>query len=220
MHKYLKERLLLICTLFFLSGYAIAQNDSFNKDSVFTWGINAYASGDFEGALQHFETYFENTSDTTSAQYATALHKTGNIALLYGDTQTALQYYQKSLAIRENLYGKSHPDCGASLANIGNALQNMGKYADAIDYLLRGAEIDKKFFGEKSQFYGEDMHNIGNSYYGLRDYANAEKYYLEAAKIKAATVGENDYDYATTIVMLANLYGDLGQNETAMKYYE
>ena len=216
----MKERLLLICTLLFLSGYAIAQNETFNKDSVFTWGINAYASGDLEGALQHFETYFENTSDTTSAQYATALHKTGNIALLYGDTQTALQYYQTSLAIREKLFGKSHPDCAASLANIGNAYQNMGKYADAIDYLLRGAEIDKKFFGEKSQFYGEDMHNIGNSYYGLRDYDNAEKYYCEAAKIKAITVGNDSYDYATTIVMLANLYGDLGQNETAMKYYE
>ena len=216
----MKDRLLLICTLLFLSGYTIAQNDTFNKDSVFTWGMNAYASGDLDGALQHFETYFEYTSDTTSAQYATVLHKTGNIALLYGDSHTALQYYKKSLAIRESLYGKSHPDCGASLANIGNALQNIGKYADAIDYLLRGAEIDKKFFGEKSQFYGEDMHNIGNSYYGLRDYANAEKYYLDAAKIKAATVGENDYDYATTIVMLANLYGDLGQNETAMKYYE
>jgi CHAT domain-containing protein/Tfp pilus assembly protein PilF len=216
----MKERLLLICTLFLLSGYAIAQNETFNKDSVFTWGINAYANGDFESALQHFETYFENTSDTTSAQYATALHKTGNIALLYGDTQTALKYYQTSLAIREKLFGKSHPDCGASLANIGNAFQNMGKYADAIDYLLRGAEIDKKFFGEKSQFYGEDMHNIGNSYYGLRDYDNAEKYYCEAAKIKAITVGNDSYDYATTIVMLANLYGDLGQNETAMKYYE
>ncbi len=214
----MKERLLLICTLFFLIENAIAQNDTFNKDSVFTWGMNAYASGDLEGALQHFETYFENTSDTTSAQYATALHKTGNISLLYGDNQTALQYYHKSLAIREKLYGKIHPDCGASLANIGNALQNMGKYAEAIDYLRRGAEIDKKFFGEISQFYGEDMHNIGNSYYGLRDYANAEKYYLKAARIK--TVGENDYDYATTIVMLANLYGDLGQNETAMKYYE
>ena len=216
----MEKRLLLICSLFFLIGNTIAQNDTFNKDSVFTWGMNAYASGDIEGALQHFETYFENTSDTTSAQYATALHKTGNIALMYGDNQTALQYYQQSLAIREKLFGKSHPDCGASLINIGNALQNLGKYAEAIDYLRRGTEIDKKFFGDKSQFYGEDMHNIGNSYYGLRDYVNAEKYYLEAAKIKAASVGEDSYDYATTIVMLADLYGDLGQNETAMKYYE
>ena len=216
----MKERLLLICTLFLLSGYAIAQNETFNKDSVFSLGMNAYASGDLEGALQHFETYFENTSDTTSAQYATALHKTGNIATLYGEYQMALKYYQTSLAIRENLYGKSHPDCAASLANIGNALQNMGKYAESISYLQRASEIDKKFSGEKSQFYGEDLHNIGNSYYGLRDYDNAEKYYCEAAKIKAITVGNDSYDYATTIVMLANLYGDLGQNETAMKYYE
>ena len=211
---------LIIILAFLSAGSLLAQNTTFNQDSVFSLGMNAYASGDLEGALQHFEAYLENASDTTSAQYATVLHKRGNIATLYGEYQMALKYYQTSLAIREKLFGKSHPDCAASLANIGNALQNMGKYAESISYLQRASEIDKKFSGEKSQFYGEDLHNIGNSYYGLRDYDNAEKYYCEAAKIKAITVGNDSYDYATTIVMLANLYGDLGQNETAMKHYE
>ena len=209
---------LIIILAFLSAGSLLAQNTTFNQDSVFSLGMNAYASGDLEGALQHFEAYLENASDTTSAQYATVLHKTGNISTLYGEYQMALKYYQTSLAIREKLFGKSHPDCAASLANIGNALQNMGKYAESISYLQRASEIDKKFSGEKSQFYGEDLHNIGNSYYGLRDYDNAEKYYCEAAKIKAITVGNDSYDYATTIVMLANLFGDLGQNETAMKY--
>ena len=211
---------LIIILAFLSAGSLLAQNTTFNQDSVFSLGMNAYASGDLEGALQHFEAYLENASDTTSAQYATVLHKRGNIATLYGEYQMALKYYQTSLAIREKLFGKSHPDCAASLANIGNALQNMGKYAESISYLQRASEIDKKFSGEKSQFYGEDLHNIGNSYYGLRDYDNAEKYYCEAAKIKAITVGNDSYDYATTIVMLANLYGDLDQNETAMKHYE
>ena len=126
---------LIIILAFLSAGSLLAQNATFNQDSLFTWGMNAYAGGDLEGALQHFETYLENASDTTTAQYATVLHKTGNIATLYGEYQMALQYYQTSLAIRENLFGKSHPDCAASLANIGNALQNIGKYAESIGYL-------------------------------------------------------------------------------------
>lgn len=216
----MKERLLLICTLFFLSGYAIAQNDIFNKDSVFTWGMNAYASGDIEGALQHFETYLENAKDSSTAQYATVLHKTANIATIYGDSQTALNFYKTALDIRTNLFGRKHPDCASLLINIGCVYQNIGRHTEALKYLEEGTEIDRKFWGEKSQYYGEDIHNIGNSYYGLRDYANAEKYYKKAAEIKKNAVGENDYDYAITISMLANLYSDMDDHETALKYYE
>ena len=214
------KRLVIILLLMSATSNLRSQNTTFNQDSSFTWGMKAYAVGDLESALLHFETYLENTSDTTTVQYATVLHKTGNLAMMYGEYQTALQYYQASLSIRKKLLGESHPDCAASLGNIGNALQSIGKNAEAIEYLMQCAEIDRKSFGEKSLEYGEDIHNIGNSYYGLRDYPNAEKYYREAARIKAAAVGENDYNYATTIVMLASVYVDLGQNETAMKYFE
>ena len=214
------KRLGTIMLVLSMVGVLSAQNTTFNKDSVFSLGIKAYSGGNLEEAQLHFDTYLKNADDTTDAQYATVIHKRGNVATLLGEYKEALRYYRTSLAIREKLYGKSHPDCAASMANIGNALQNIGKFAEAIDYLQRGAEIDKKFFGEMSQFYGEDLHNIGNSYYGLRDFANAEKYYLEAARVKASTIGDDSYDYATTVAMLANLYADLGQNETAMKYYE
>ena len=214
------KRLGTVMLVLSMVGVLSAQNTTFNKDSVFSLGIKAYLGGNLEEAQLHFDTYLKNADDTTDAQYATVLHKRGNVATLLGEYKEALRYYRTSLAIREKLYGKSHPDCAASMANIGNALQNIGKFAEAIDYLQRGAEIDKKFFGEMSQFYGEDLHNIGNSYYGLRDFANAEKYYLEAARVKASTIGDDSYDYATTVAMLANLYADLGQNETAMKYYE
>ncbi len=216
----MKKQLLNILLLLLLSiGNLFAQNTTFDKDSLFTNGLNEYIAGNLEVASKIFDTYLENVSDSTTAQYAIVLHKRGNIAMSYGNYQESMQYYENALRIRRKIYGKSHPECASLLINIGCALQNIGRNIESLDYLFQGTEMDKKYSGENSQFYGEDLHNIGNAYYNLRDYVNAEKYYIEAARIKAATVGEDDFDYATTIGMLANLYSDLGQNETAIKYY-
>ena len=216
----MKKQLLNILLLLFLTtGNLWAQNSKFDKDSAFNKGLSEYIAGNLEVASKIFDTYLENVSDSTTAQYAVVLHKRGNIAMTYGNYQESLQYYETALRIRRKIYGKSHPECASLLINIGCALQNIGRNVESLDYLLQGAEMDRKFSGAVSQFYGEDLHNIGNSYYYLRDYANAEKYYTDAAKIKAAAVGENDFDYATTIGMLASLYSDLGENETAIKYY-
>lgn len=216
----MKIREFLLIILLVLAGNLCAQNDDFNKESVYSLGMFEYSMGKYESALEHLESYIQHVNDKYNAQYANVLHKLGNIAYTYGDNQTALNYYENSLEIRQKIYPKGHPDCAASLINIGCAKQNMGKYTKSLEYLKQGAEMDKKFLGNKALYYGQDLHNLGNSYYYLRDFPNAEKNYLEALKIKAATAGEDSYDYATTLTVLANLYSDLGQYEISMKYYE
>ena len=68
--------------LLFTSGSLLAQNSTFNKDSVFTWGMNEFANGNVEVALQHFETYFENVTDSTTAQYADVINNTNLLSII------------------------------------------------------------------------------------------------------------------------------------------
>ena len=57
----------------------------------------------------------------------------------------AIEFYQKSLAIDMELYGREHPNIAISYNNIGEVYHNKREYNKAIDYYQQSLIISKKF---------------------------------------------------------------------------
>ncbi|KIM10177.1 MAG: hypothetical protein KU38_07835, partial [Sulfurovum sp. FS08-3] len=69
--------------------------------------------------------------DNKNGEY---LHWYGYIANDMGDYDTSLKYYQKSLAIHEEVLGIKHPDTATSYNNIGLVYDSIGEYDKALEF--------------------------------------------------------------------------------------
>ena len=66
-----------------------------------------------------------------------------------GEYDNAIEYYEKSLAIRLKFHGDKHPSIGRSYNNLGTVWRAKGEYDKAIDYLEKSIAIRLKVHGEK-----------------------------------------------------------------------
>ncbi|CAF4555589.1 unnamed protein product [Rotaria magnacalcarata] len=61
-----------------------------------------------------------------------------------GEYSKALEYYEKSLKIREISLPPTHPDLAQSYNNIGGVYYNMGEYSKALPLLEKTLDIFRK----------------------------------------------------------------------------
>lgn len=72
----------------------------------------------------------------------------------------ALEYFIKSLEIRERLFGSQHPDTAQSYNNVGGAYGGMGKLEKALDYLNKALEVWRVAYGEEHNYTKITIENI------------------------------------------------------------
>ena len=87
---------------------------------------------------------------------ATILNSLGNVYELIGDLDKALNFYLKSLEIREVLYkNEIHPDLAKSFNDIGNIYEKLNDSNKSLIYFFKAYEIWKKI-SEDNLIYNKD----------------------------------------------------------------
>jgi len=97
-----------------------------------------------------------------------------------GEYDKTLEYFDKSLKIREELGDKR--GMGATLSNIGAVYADKGDYDKALEYYDRSLKI-KEEIGDKRGM-GLTLGNIGNVHKNKGEYEKALEYYDRSLKIK------------------------------------
>ena len=121
-------------------------------------------------------------------------------------TSSQVNYYVRSLAIREELGDKL--GLGYSLNNIGNVHKNKGDYDKALDHLERSLAIRGEI-GDKRGM-GYSLGNIGGVHADKGDYNKAEEYLEKSLAIqKEIGLGGEDLIWSTTYLYLT--YKHLGK---------
>ena len=126
----------------------------------------------------------------------------------------ALKYEDKTLELRNNVYGKNEKETASTYNLVGVIYYNHGKYDKAFPYLDKALEIRKEIYNvakteENDLYVARTYNNIGIFYFYVGDYQSALNYYNEALKIK-----EKYKDYKDT----AFTYNNTGANYDSISH--
>jgi len=110
---------------------------------------------------------------------AQALDVQGISFWIQGNYDSALDYYNRGLLIKEEMGNKK--GIAVTLNNIGGIYVDQGDYATAMDYYFRSLTISEEI-GYKPGIDGS-LNNIGNTYYYQDDFASALNYYARSLAI-------------------------------------
>jgi CHAT domain-containing protein/tetratricopeptide (TPR) repeat protein len=137
-----------------------------------------------------------------------------------GDLAGARPYYERALAIRENVLRPEHPDTAQSLNNLGALLQVMGDLTVARPYYTRALAIHEKVLGPEHPNTATSLNNLGTMLIDMGDLAGARPYYTRALAIREKVLGLEHPDTATSLNNLGALLRDMGDLAGARPYFE
>ncbi len=143
---------------------------------------------------------------------AVAFNTQGISFYFRGDYAKAIEYYTRSLKIREEIGDKQ--GIAASLNNIGLIYNEQSDYAKAIEYHTRSLKINEEI-GDKKAI-AVSLGNIGNIYKKQGDYVKAIEYHTRKLKIDEK-IG-NKKGIATSLGNIGNIYFDQGDYAKAIEY--
>ncbi|MCJ8280980.1 MAG: CHAT domain-containing protein, partial [Rivularia sp. ALOHA_DT_140] len=112
----------------------------------------------------------------------------------------------RSIAIREKVLGKEHPDVAISLNNLAILYESQGNYKKAEPLYLRSLAIKEKVLGKEHPQVATILNNLALLYNSQENYAKAESLYLRSLAIKKNTLGKEHPEVATSLNNLGLLY--------------
>ena len=216
----IKQVFLFVAFLLVNTG-VFAQKDTY--DQLKTQYDSLRKAQNYESALlvaKQMNTWALEYETDTSLRYAVSLRYVGNIFDKLELADSALYYWDKSLAAL-SVQGRSESEYAAKCYfNKGILYSNKYDYEIAIKNYEISLLIFKQTLGEEHPDYASSLNNLGILYYEMRDYKAAEPYYKQALEIRKKALGEEHPDYASSLNNLGILYSDMGDYKAAEPYYK
>ena len=129
-----------------------------------------------------------------------------------GDTDKAIEFYQKSLSIARELGNR--PVEGATMGNLGLAQATLGNTEEAIEFFEKQLAISREIGDRASE--GAALGNLGVAYAQKRDYARAIEFYQQRIDI-AREIGDRRGE-GNALSNLGSMYYVLGDSRRALEF--
>ena len=146
----------------------------------------------FISSIEHLSKYkrLENLESLENHISEVKNKDSGRIYNLFGvqysfiaEYDKAIEYYEKSLAIKLKVHGNQHPDTADTYNNLGMVWRAKGEYDKAIEYYEKSLEIDLKLRGDKHPETAIIYNNLGKVWKEKGGYDKAIEYYEKSLVI-------------------------------------
>ncbi len=197
------------------------QNSIQIVSNQYNLGVMYYYNKDYKKSLDIFHNV-EKIYETEQNKEKSLGHLCGWIAYCYENLQNnrkSLEYYKKSLRIKEKFLGETHVNTAPDYNNIGRLYKSIEKYSEALEYYKKSLEIRKKVLGKEHKFTAINYYNIGLVYDFMGDYPKALNYYKKALVIRKKALGEEHIDTARSYGSMGGIYKFIGNYKKALEYY-
>ena len=136
----------IVAALLMISSIVIAQEneDWLPADTIYQWGIEAYAEND----------------DELTEQCSLYLWNASKFYLNNNEHKTALKYAFSERDLTLIKYGKNSHQYALSLGNIAEIHEALGLYVEASDYNKQAFDIEFAICGEDSTSFITPLHNF------------------------------------------------------------
>jgi adenylate cyclase len=228
-----KVIIVLTIILSFLFGQAKNATAQTNLDSLYAvWQdetqsdslrVTAYESYIWNGYLfSNSDTVFVLTKSLlrfgeqrkNKAAIMTAYHLMGASMYYKSDYAQALNYWQRSLKVAEEIGHKYQ--VATLIGNIGIIYEHQGDYTKSIDYYVRSLKILEEN-GDKSGT-GSVLMNIGLIYFRENDHTKALDYYQRSLNIFEENGDKRGISDVLNVI--GNSYSNTKDDSTALDYYQ
>jgi tetratricopeptide (TPR) repeat protein len=130
----------------------------------------------------------------------------GTIYSVLGNSH-ALEYQEKSLVIRQELFSEQHPDTATSFNNVGGIYRELGDHQRALEYSEKALAIQQELFGERHPDTATSFNNASVTYGALGNHQRALEYQERALAILRELFGDL---HPTTALFADNVACSLG----------
>jgi tetratricopeptide (TPR) repeat protein len=200
-----------------LLGLAEEQESDLNPDSQlwlrFNKGQVAYASALWDEALEIWEAL--EREELPEDLEGTLANDLGLLYQAKGEWDKAIDYYQRSLEIKEKVGGEH--GMSTTFNNLGSVYQAKGEWDKAIEYYQRSLEIKEKVGDEHGM--STTFNNLGDVYQDKGEWDEAIEYYQRDLAI-CEKLGD-EHGMATTFNDLGTVYYQAkGEWDKAIEYYQ
>lgn len=144
---------------------------------------------------------------------ALAFNSVGIIFYNKGDYDKAINYYSRSLKIREEIHDKK--GLAATLNNLGIVYQDQGDNAKAIEYYTLSLMKNEENGDKEGK--ANNLSNIGRLYREQHDTAKAIVYFTSSLKISEEI--DDKRGVAIAYSNIGSIYSDQGNKLKAMEYF-
>ena len=145
-----------------------------------------------------------------------------NAASVLGDMGNyvkALQFYEKSLKIKETVLGPEHPDTAQTYNNMANVYDDMGDYPKALEFYEKALKIREAVLGPEHPDTAATYNNMAIVYRSMGDFPKALQFCDKARNIREALLGPEHPDTAGTYNNMAIVYAAMGDYPKALEFY-
>ncbi len=132
------------------------------------------------------------------------------------DADEARRYYQRSLDIRQKIFGPDHPQTATSLDRVASALWTAGKPKEAITAMEKAIAIYERVLDPEHPHLAKALNNLGMIYESLGELDKALGLHQRAVEIGAKVLGTDHPDYADFLNTEGDTLEELGRHDEAL----
>jgi tetratricopeptide (TPR) repeat protein len=131
----------------------------------------------------------------------------------------AIEYFEKALTLRRNIFGDKDSKIVIYHNNIGTVYSSKGCYNDALNYYNKSLEYCLMYFKKDSINLADVYNNIGFNYYLAKDYVKSASNYFDSLKIYLNKIGTYTKEVATSYNNLGLVYSAMKDFGSALQYH-
>lgn len=193
----------------------LAENYSVKGDAYLHLGRNEEAIDD----LLKAQSLFQTAGVTASKEIANCYNDLGIAYWNNGNTDLSLQYLQNALNIREELYGKNHPEVADSYNNIGLVNAEINTFASVI-YFNNALKVYRSIYSENHPKIALVLNNLALQYDAQEDYTQALENLTQVSDIWNNLYKEDHPSKAFAAFSIGNVYYHQKSFNEALNYQD
>lgn len=136
------------------------------------------------------------------------------------DPDKALDYYEKALAIYQNLHGKQHPKIAIANTNIGFVYRKLELYGDAVNNFESALKIWEQVYTTAHPSKAFVLFNLGETYLKIGDAKAAEAFYIRALTMYQESYGKKHPEIARVLNAVAGINVSRNEFDKALVYFQ
>lgn len=112
----------------------------------------SYHRGNYQETKKWVEKALELFEHEKVSDLSLKAHLFNDLGFCYGELgeqRRHLEYAEKALGIRRELFGERHPDIADSLNNVGGTYGNLGDYKRGLEYSEKALKLCREILGDK-----------------------------------------------------------------------